>query len=152
MDLYESIKNDLLTMDARSFYLKHIVKSHNWYFSEYLKTPQSELIDKMDFFKEIVSSQLGINFHNSQIVGSAKTGYSLSPKKIFKPFHDESPNDKSSDIDIALISEKLFLHFWDELRKAKRIQYNYYYSIITSSIFRGYLNDSSIKEIPGIRE
>lgn len=67
----EVIRNDLLTMETYEFYLKHIVKSRNWYFSDYLSVPQDEIIDRMDFFKEIVSSNLKINFHSLQMVGSA---------------------------------------------------------------------------------
>ena len=48
------IRNDLLTLEPKSFYLKHIVKSNNWYFSDYLHIPQDEIVDKMDYFKEIV--------------------------------------------------------------------------------------------------
>ena len=149
----ETIKNDLLTLEPSSFYLKHIVKSHNWYFSEYLHVPQDEIVDKMDFFKEVVSSYLHINVHNLQIVGSAKTGYSLSPQKVLRPFHDQSPNTKESDIDIAIVSEKLYLHFWSELRQVKGIHhYQYYYNHLTASIFRGFINDTDLLKISGPRE
>ena len=131
------LKEDLLTLEAKAFYLKHIVKSHNWYFSEYLHVPSDEIVDKMDFFKEIVSTHLGINFHSMQIVGSAKTGYSLSPKKVLQPFHNRDSGMDSSDIDIALISERLYLHFWTLLRNTKGIYNQYYYKYLTASIFRG---------------
>ena len=109
MTTQEVLKEDLLTLEPKAFYLKHIVKSHNWYFSEYLHVPSNEIIDQMDFFKEIVSTNLGINFHSMQIVGSAKIGYSLSPKKVLQPFHNRDSKMDSSDIDIAVISEKLYL-------------------------------------------
>lgn len=54
------LKADLLSLSPKEFYLKHIVKSHNWYFSDYLHIPQDEIVDKMDYFKEIVSSELQI--------------------------------------------------------------------------------------------
>lgn len=88
MATQDILKEDLLTLDPKAFYLKHIVKSHNWYFSDYLHFAPDEIVDKMDFFKEVVSTNLGINFHSMQIVGSAKTGYSLSPKKVLQPFHN----------------------------------------------------------------
>ena len=111
MDEKESLRQDLLYLDPKAFYMKHIVKSTNWYFSQYLRTPAEELVDRMDYFKEIVSTSLGINFHSLQIVGSAKTGFSLSPKKVLQPFHERDDTTESSDIDIALISEKLYLHY-----------------------------------------
>lgn len=143
----KNLKTDLLTLDPKEFYMKHIIKSHNWYFSEYLKIPAEDLVDKMDFFKETVSSSLCINFHSLQIVGSAKTGYSLSPKKVLRPFHDEIPGIPPSDIDIAIVSQKLFENYWEEIRHIKGIQYRPYYLYLTRSIFRGYINDKDLVEI-----
>lgn len=153
MDRQDILKSDLLSLAPKEFYLKHIVKSYNWYFSDYLKVPQNEIVDRMDYFKEIVSSYFGVSFHSLQIVGSAKTGYSLSPQKVLRPFHDEIPGEPSSDIDIAVISEKLFLGFWDKLRKVKGIWYNKrYYNHLTESIFRGYINEKDVLRIEGICE
>lgn len=119
MDTQEVLKRDLQSLEPKNFYMKHIVKSHNWYFSDYLNVPQDQIVDRMDYFKEIVSSKLNINFHNVQIVGSAKMGYSLSPRKLLRPFHDEVSGMPSSDIDIAIISENLYEQFWSELRGVK---------------------------------
>ena len=58
----------------------------------------------------------------------------------------------SSDIDIAVISEKLYLHFWTLLRNTKGIYNQYYYKYLTASIFRGYINDKNLRKIDGIRE
>lgn len=146
----EMIRKDLIELEPYSFYLKHIVKSHNWYFSEYLHIPPDEIVDRMDYFKEIVSSKLDINFHSLQIVGSAKTGYSLSPspKKLLKPFHDETPGTPSSDIDIAIISDRLYHHFWSELRKVNGIIYRQiYFTRLSSSIFRGFINEKDLTSI-----
>ena len=46
----EALREDLLSLEPKAFYMKHIVKSHNWYFSDYLHYPQNEIIDKMDYF------------------------------------------------------------------------------------------------------
>ena len=148
----EDLRSDLRLLDPKQFYLKHIVKSKNWYFAEYLNIPTEDLIDKMDCFKEIVSSNLNISFHSMQIVGSAKIGYSLSPNKLFIPFHDGNSKETSSDIDIAIVSERLFQRFWDKLRKVHGIWNRYYYDQLTRSIFRGYINDKELMKIEGIRE
>ncbi len=153
MTMHDKLMEDLLTLEPSAFYLKHIVKSHNWYFSSYLHIPQDEIVDKMDYFNEIVSSSLKINFHSLQIVGSAKTGYSLSPRNVLRPFHEQAPDTKSSDIDIAIVSERLYLKFWSELRQVKGIQYDqYYYNHLTASIFRGFINDKDLLKIKGPRE
>lgn len=147
----EVLREDLLSLKPKQFYMKHIVKSHNWYFSDYLRFSQDEIVDKMDYFKEIVSTMLSVNFHNVQIVGSAKVGYSLSPSKLFSPFHDECPDKPSSDIDIAIISEQLYKKFWDELRQAKKIRYKQaYYNHLTESIFRGYINEKDLMKVDGM--
>lgn len=145
----EKLKQELLMMEPRLFYFKHIVKSHNWYFSEYLNIPPEELIDKTDYFKEIVSTHFKINFHNVQIIGSAKTGYSLSPQKLLKPFHESNEKLKlqSSDIDIAIISNKLYNFYWDKLRQVRRMRTIHYYNRIVSSIFRGFINDKDLLNI-----
>lgn len=147
------LKEDLLYLEPKAFYMKHIVKSHNWYFSDYLHFSPETLIDKMDCFKEIVSAKLSINFHNVQIVGSAKVGYSLSPRKLLSPFHDEYPGKPSSDIDIAVISDFLYKKFWDKLRQVKKIRYQQpYYTHLTESIFRGYINEKDLLQVNGLRE
>ena len=148
----EVIRSDLLSLSPEKFYIKHIVKSYNWYFSEYLKIPDSEIVDKMDCFCEIVSSHLGISFHNCQIVGSAKIGYSLSPRKLLIPFHDGTADTPSSDIDIAIISNGLFVEYWDKLRKTEKLHLKAYYAEITRSIYRGYVNDKQLCKIERIRE
>ncbi len=46
---------------------------------------------------------------NFSIAGSAKLGFSLSPSKLGKKF------DEGSDIDIILVSERLFNDIWEKL-------------------------------------
>lgn len=148
----ELLKTDLKELTPKDFYMKHIVKSHNWYFSNYLNIPQNELVDRMDCFKEIVSINLGINFHNVQIVGSAKIGYSLSPRKLLNPFHDEIQGKPSSDIDIAVISDPLYRLFWSKLRQVKGLWNQVYYKNLTQSIFRGYINDKDLQKINVVKD
>lgn len=40
------------------------------------------------------------------IVGSAKLGFSIAPKKRYRPFND------SSDVDVAIVSDRLFDDIW----------------------------------------
>ncbi len=149
----ERLKNDLLSLDPKQFYFKHIIKSQNWYFEEYLQIPTTDLIEKMDYFKEIVSTGFNISFHSLQIVGSAKTGYSLSPFKLLNPFHDGSgTHETPSDIDIAIVSERLYQKYWDRLRNINGLWNKYYYDQLTKSIFRGYINDKDLMRINGVRE
>lgn len=57
-----------------------------------------------------VATELDVDPMAVQLVGSARLGYSLNPKKNFRKFHE------SSDLDIAVISPELFDRAWGELR------------------------------------
>lgn len=148
------IKADIVNLSEQDFYFKYIIKSGNWYFSEYQKTPDSEILDKIDLFKEIVSSNFGVSFHSVQIVGSAKLGMSLSPNKPFREFISiaQSENEHESDIDVAIVSDKLFLQIWEEIREAKKKEFVPKYAKIVGDIFNGYINDKDFKSLEYMRK
>jgi hypothetical protein len=60
-------------------------------------------------FKEQVAERFRVGSHDVCIVGSAKLGFSPSPYKYGTPF------DKTSDVDVVIISEPLFNHASREL-------------------------------------
>ncbi|MDG4785459.1 hypothetical protein O7626_05845 [Micromonospora sp. WMMD1102] len=62
-------------------------------------------------WRHLVASELGVDPMAVQLVGSARLGYSLNPRKNFRKFH------ASSDLDIAVISPELFDRAWSELRE-----------------------------------
>lgn len=65
--------------------------------------------DKFFELKEDIAQYFDINQTQIYIVGSAKFGFSISPQKKYRPFNDES------DIDVAVIDEKVFNNYWKEL-------------------------------------
>lgn len=99
----ESIKEDLLNFGVRDFYLKYLLRSDNWYFENILEIDEKDIIHAVDDFKLLVSNAMDIGFNNVVMVGSAKIGYSLSPKKRLKTFTEEGEN--KSDIDLHNIEE-----------------------------------------------
>ena len=99
----EEIKYDLINCDVKQFYMKHIVRSDNWYFENILNIPQDKIITAVDDFKIIVSEAMGISYNSIMMVGSGKTGCSLSPTKHLKQFTIEPTAENKSDIDIAII-------------------------------------------------
>lgn len=142
------IKKELMELEVRQFYTKYIVKTENWYFSTFMNFDDGAMLEAVDRFKEIVSEKLSINFHSAHIVGSAKLGYSLSPRKPFSPFKETGTNSsKPSDIDIAIISDKLFNKFWQHLRQAFKPQQKKYYTRLSYTIFRGYIDEDDISSI-----
>lgn len=57
-----------------------------------------------------VAIHLGVDPMSVQLVGSARLGYSMNPRKGYKRFNSES------DLDIAVVSSELFDTAWTELR------------------------------------
>lgn len=57
---------------------------------------------KYVIFREQVADRFGVGSQDVCIVGSAKLGYSPSPHRFGEPF------DKTSDVDVVIISEPLF--------------------------------------------
>lgn len=147
----EEIKRDIKILSAKEFYIKHLLRSENWYFETKLGKNKAESIKKSDDFKSVVSQTLEISFNNISIVGSSKTGCSLTPiseqrSKLFRGFNDES------DIDIAIVSEKLFLKYWDLFRHSySEVNKRHYYHI-SRGIYRGYINEKYLSIIDGCRK
>lgn len=60
--------------------------------------------------KREISTQFPVKSKNNIIVvGSAKLGFSIAPRKRFRDIRDES------DIDVAIIDEELFDSYWERL-------------------------------------
>lgn len=147
----EEIKKDAMLLPSKDFYLKHILRSDNWYFETILGASKEDAIRITDDFKSIISQSLGISFNNISIVGSSKTGCSLTPtseqqNKLFKRFNEES------DIDIAIVSDKLFQTFWSLFRYSYSEVNRRYYKYISRGIYRGYINEKYLTLIDGCRK
>lgn len=133
----EEFKNDIKRLSPRAIYEKYLLGSVVWYFRDHLKKAEPALF--YDEFKHFVANHLNIPFANISIVGSAKTGFSLAPKKYLNNFHQED-----SDFDLILVSPNLYRKFWDvyyELHFKGIFIDNY--NNKTSEIFRRFI---SIKE------
>lgn len=59
--------------------------------------------------REHLAGKLGVPPESFTVVGSAKTGFSLSPDRFPRPF------SSSSDIDVVCVSERLFDQAWETL-------------------------------------
>lgn len=147
----EQIKEDLTCIDTKQFYMKHIVRSENWYFENVLNIPQTHIIKAVDDFRIIVSDALGVSYSSVMMVGSGKTGYSLSPSKKFKKFTVEPGGKNKSDIDIAIISLPIFDRFWKIFRDSYDITMSRTYKHISREIYRGYINERNINLINNCR-
>ncbi|MEW6100764.1 MAG: hypothetical protein AB1481_00505 [Candidatus Omnitrophota bacterium] len=59
--------------------------------------------------KQIVATRYKTHNNDIIMIGSAKLGFSIAPRKLWRPFSD------ISDIDIVIISPELFDEFWKDL-------------------------------------
>ncbi|MFA9395567.1 MAG: hypothetical protein ACERJ1_12770 [Halodesulfovibrio sp.] len=106
-ELIADIKNSEVS-DIYSRYLK----SHEvWLFKHMMKVDDPHKF--FDQLKQYIQDQLGIHSANIAIAGSAKTGFSFSPKKDFKQF------DESSDLDVILVDSSRFNDSWSALLDLK---------------------------------
>lgn len=64
-------------------------------------------LDQYIDLKGEVAEHFKINPNEVVLVGSAKLGFSIAPKKRYTPF-----NEDKSDLDIAIISPQLFDRIW----------------------------------------
>ena len=156
--LIDTIKEDVKGMNVRDFYLKYIVRSENWYFEKVLGFPPEELSKISDDFRMTISEELSVSFNSIMIVGSSKTGFSFSPNKLFLPFSVDGKERKESDIDVAIISSKIFEKFWRIFRESYSSKYNVTYhgdgnnSGVYCEIYRGYINEKSIQKVDACRQ
>lgn len=148
----EEIKRDLYSLDVKQFYMKHIVRTENWYFENILNIPPNELVSAVDDFRIIVSSSLGVSYNSVMMVGSGKTGFSLSPKKRFKAFNISPDAKDKSDIDIAIISQPIFDRLWKLFRDSYSVTNEYTYKFISREVYRGYINERNINGIDETRK
>ncbi len=139
------VKEDLAELNVKDFYKKYLLRSDNWYFEKILNYDEKDVIHAVDDFRMIVSDSLNLAFNNVMMVGSAKTGMSIAPKKLFKEFVNEG-ND-ASDIDIAIVSPWLFEYYWKLFRKSYDVTNERHYRYITRAIYRGYISDMNLLNI-----
>lgn len=145
----EDIREDLLNCSVKEFYMKYLLRADNWYFEKILEIEEKNIIHAVDDFKMLVSDAMGIGFNNVVMVGSAKIGYSLSPKKFLKTFTENG--ESKSDIDIAIVSSQLFDFFWKLFRKSYDVTKEGLYKYISRGIYRGYISDKDMYNIDNCR-
>jgi len=109
----QELRDILNARDPLDFVESQILSRIPWIFSSGA-TYQSWL--------QSVATELAIGAENIRIVGSAATGFSLSPLKPGRPFRKISgPDMRASDIDIALIDRDLFIGAWNTVVQFDRL-------------------------------
>jgi hypothetical protein len=95
---------DLLQLETRRFVRKRLV------FGRCSIYPNDH-----DYFDltERVAARFDVHPTSVFAVGSAKLGFSIAPAKRYAAFHD------GSDIDVVIVSDRLFDRIWNEFHAAK---------------------------------
>lgn len=107
----DSLKRDLVRLTPDAFVSLRILECHPSLFGG----------DELAYFdwRRRVGQGLGVDPSDIILVGSAATGFSLSPQKQFRPFGDRS------DIDVAVVSHLHFEIAWDALRRVGAKKYDW---------------------------
>lgn len=106
------LKTLLDTCPFADFVDKHILNRRPWIFGSDQEYSQ---------WKQDIRKALGPIADQVTIVGSAATGYSLSPLKICRPFRQlDVKSQDVSDIDFAVIDSKIFEDAWGTIVELDR--------------------------------
>ena len=99
----EEVRLDSFRTDLRELTAKQVA-------CKYLLGGNSAVLSEHSFFeiRDRVASHFCVEFSEVVVVGSAKVGFSIAPTKRYREFCDDS------DIDVAVISERLFTRVWRE--------------------------------------
>jgi hypothetical protein len=105
----ETFKKELLmgSLTNKQILDKYLIDGTSYFFNDYLNN-----LAKEDKLKKRISLALSVEISDVHIVGSGKLGFSLNPKHYFKEFDGSfiksKLNKDKSDIDVAVISSKLY--------------------------------------------
>ena len=134
MDI-EEFKKCLKNQNAEILYKEFLLNEDVFIFKE--KTnPTSHYHN----YKIAISDILEINPKNIAIIGSAKTGFSLSPSKNFKEFEPDPTSTEASDIDLIIISEKYYKLLWENALNYKYSFVGRSYKHRANEIFRHFIS------------
>ncbi|MBV1928190.1 MAG: hypothetical protein KUG81_01595 [Gammaproteobacteria bacterium] len=104
-------KADCMTLKEDVVVQKFLVDGASYFFQLYFN--ENEEFE----FKKSLAESLGVHIRDIAIVGSGKLGFSIKPDKDNKRFYqfkgfdhdfDKDPIEKKSDLDVAIVSSKLF--------------------------------------------
>ena len=84
--------------------------------------------------KVAASDALDVPVKNVAIVGSAKTGYSLTPGRNYAPFGAES------DLDLVIVSESLFRELWENYLGFVNSSTGQPYGPVAKNVFRHFIS------------
>lgn len=135
----DSFRDLVMGSDSKKFVRNELFGPNCWLFDQKaLVAPGATYRD----FRERVADLVDINPNEISLVGSSKFGFSMAPKKAWKPFDPSGP-PKGSDLDCAIISAKLYHDIVNQIREAFFEGYSHLHEHHSGQIFAGHIVLSS---------
>jgi hypothetical protein len=105
----ENFKNDCVLENSDVVVQKYLIEGESFFFKKFYN-------DNEEFsFKKELANSLNVHIRDIAIIGSGKLGYSIKPDENsfyqFKSFdfnHTHDSDNEKSDLDVAIISSRLF--------------------------------------------
>lgn len=120
---------------------EHVISNEVWLLE---KNFGPERFTKYDKLKTIIAAKLKIQPSQVYVVGSAKFGFSHSPRKNFRIF-----DLQKSDIDVVIVAPKLFRKYWDLLLENYYTNGRYVDERHMENAFKRFVNIKK-KELPSL--
>lgn len=130
-----SFRDSVLGSDGKKFVRNELFGPECWLFEQAnLIAPHATY----NHFKQQIGELIDINPNEVSLVGSSKFGFSMAPKKAWKPFDPSGP-PKGSDLDCAIISETLYRSIVSQVRKAFFEGYSHLHERHAGQVFAGHV-------------
>ena len=126
-------KEDLNILSPVQIVRKHIISG------------ECHVLSQHQYFdlRSVIADQFGLHPNEVLVVGSAKLGFSVVPRKRYLPFRDKS------DIDVALVSSKLFDKVFEDVYAYKKVAGDWKkYSEFLDYLIQGWIRPDLLPRSP----
>jgi hypothetical protein len=127
-------------------YLNYIIVNNSPYIFREIPLLYEQIV-------QYLADELGLGFSDVKLIGSSKTGFSISPKPTYG-----NPFTEKSDLDFTIINEELFenlrkeFELWTEMynnqrllpKESERVYWQNNLSIVQKNIERGFIDTYKI--------
>lgn len=131
----DSFRDAVLGSDSKKFVRNELFGPACWLFEQKSLIAPSATYNE---FRQQIADLVDINPNEVSLVGSSKFGFSMAPKKAWKPFDPSGP-PTGSDLDCAIISETLYRSIVDQIRRAFFEGYTHLHAQHAGQIFAGHI-------------
>jgi predicted nucleotidyltransferase len=115
--------------DLAALPVKDVIRKH-------ISTGKPHLFSEHEYYelRSTIASEFRLHPSSVVVVGSARTGFSLSPKHRFRSVQP------SSDIDVAIVSQERFDDYWERVFNYSRKDIAWQAKRFKTNLFRGWID------------